>query len=95
MVCLLWLIVTAGLFRAPQHRKLKTEPAPTTLRINPNRAELWELTTLPRIGDTKAAAIIDHRNTNAAYTKTNDLQRVRGIGPKTAARLEPYLRFDN
>jgi len=105
LVCMLWLILAAGLARAPYDNQSPTVASLTSLRINPNQAQLWELTTLPRIGDTKAAAIIDYRNAQAddniltshspTFTTADDLQHIRGIGPKTTARLEPYLRFNN
>ena len=69
-------------------------------RIDPNAAPWWELTALPAIGETTARAIVDYRESAAAagqpaFTQAADLDRVRGIGPKTIARIAPYLRFDS
>jgi competence protein ComEA len=70
-------------------------------RINPNTAPWWELTALPRIGEVTARAIVAHRKAAAtapsatpAFTRAEDLAAVRGIGPKTVARIAPHLRFD-
>ncbi|MCH7813405.1 MAG: helix-hairpin-helix domain-containing protein [Planctomycetes bacterium] len=86
-----------------------TEPvdAATTLRIDPNRAGWWELTVIPGVGEVTAQRIVDHRrawredlepatgdlSSDAAFHVLDDLQRVKGIGPKTAARMAPYLTF--
>ncbi|MEO1585505.1 MAG: ComEA family DNA-binding protein [Planctomycetota bacterium] len=63
-------------------------------RINVNTATAAELDLLPGIGPAYAARIIEDRAQNGPYTSADDLQRVRGIGPKTAAKLEPLISFD-
>lgn len=75
-------------------------PAPATT-IDPNHAPWWELTVLPRIGPTRARDIVAfrqaHRENQAqeprlpAFETTSDLARVRGIGPKTVARISRFL----
>lgn len=72
--------------------------------VEPNLAPWWELTVLPRIGETKARTIVTYRDTTRngegvgatppAFQTPGDLARVRGIGPKTVARIAPYLRFE-
>jgi competence ComEA-like helix-hairpin-helix protein len=70
--------------------------------IDPNTATAAELTTLPGIGPKRAADIIALRKELSADTDTHqpfrsadDLELVKGIGPKTVAKLGPYLRFNN
>ena len=69
-------------------------------RIDPNRSPWWELTALPRVGEVTARRIVAFRTeaqaagTDPVFQKPADLQRVRGIGPKTVERLRPWLRFD-
>lgn len=85
----------------------ETEPAPG-VPIDPNVAPWWELTVVPGIGEVTAKKIVEYREgrrherdpasgTQAGkidvFQRPADLQRVKGIGPKTAARIEPYLTF--
>jgi competence protein ComEA len=69
--------------------------------IDANTAPWHELTALPQIGETTARAIVDYRDSQSAasggervFKRARDLQRVRGVGPKTVARVQPHLRFD-
>ncbi|MCR4686878.1 MAG: ComEA family DNA-binding protein [Lachnospiraceae bacterium] len=48
-------------------------------RININTADIAELTTLPGIGETRAQAIIDYRETNGNYKQIEDIMNVAGI----------------
>lgn len=52
------------------------------------------LTALPGIGPSKAAAIVSDRQANGPFLSVDDLQRVRGIGPKTLKALAPFLTVD-
>jgi len=61
--------------------------------ININQATTEQLNSLPGIGPAKAEAIITAREQKGSFTSTADLQKVKGIGKKTAARLEPLISF--
>ncbi len=69
-------------------------------RINPNTAEQAALEALPGIGPSKAAAIVSYRQQFAAepnkdtFRKAEDLQKVNGIGEKTAENIKPFLKFE-
>jgi len=70
--------------------------------IDPNEAPWWEFTALPRIGETLARKLTAFRQqanlqdeSQPAFSSPTDLQRVRGIGPKTVRRLAPFLRFQS
>lgn len=62
--------------------------------ISINSASVAELELLPRIGPVMAQRIIEDRNANGPFRDIADLQRVRGIGPKTAEKLEPLIAFE-
>lgn len=67
---------------------------PITYRINVNRADRDALTLLPGIAQGKAQRIIDTRQAHGPFQQVSDLTRVPMIGEKTAAALEPWVRFD-
>lgn len=58
--------------------------------INVNTATADELTRLPGIGPVTAQAIIASRAV-APFHNLNDLDKVKGIGPKTLEKLRPFV----
>ncbi len=56
------------------------------LSIDPNRADLKTLEALPGIGPARALAIVRERE-QRRFLSLGDLERVRGIGPRTVERL--------
>lgn len=74
----------------------------TSERINPNTAPVGSLIRLPGIGLTRAHAIAVHREVmrqeaadGIAFRVSEDLQRIKGIGPKTVADVADWLAFDS
>lgn len=70
-------------------------------RINPNDAPVSSLVRLPGIGVSKAAAIVAFRDAyrrdepaGRAFRDCDDLQKVKGIGPKTAENIRKWLKFE-
>lgn len=61
--------------------------------VNINTATAGELMKLPGIGKSKADAIVQYRTT-AKFDAVDDLQAVRGIGPKMFEQLRPYVRTE-
>lgn len=55
--------------------------------VNVNRASRAELESLPGIGPALAGRIIDHRARHGSFRRPDDLSAVRGIGPRSVARL--------
>ena len=62
--------------------------------VNINKAGLEELCTLSGIGEVKAKAIIEWRNTNGAFSSIEDITKVKGIGAKTLEKNRDRLRTD-
>ena len=64
------------------------------LRIDPNTATRAELMLLPDIGPVRADAIVAQRDAaGAGIDAADDLDRVRGIGPRRLEKLNPHVRL--
>lgn len=70
-------------------------------RINPNDASIASMVRLPGIGVARAEAIVACREylvkedgNSRAFRSSDDLQKVRGIGPKTAQNISEWLKFE-
>ncbi len=70
-------------------------------RINPNNAPVASLVRLPGIGLGRAEAIAAYRTDFAeqgkdclAFQGCDDLQKVKGIGPKTVQNISQWLKFE-
>ena len=70
-------------------------------KINPNDAPVASLTRLPNIGRLRAQAIVAYRENfvlqevgRPAFRDCNDLQKVKGIGPKTSQNISKWLIFE-
>ena len=59
--------------------------------VNINTATAAELETLPGIGASTAAKIIEERETNGPFKTLDDLKRVSGIGDKKFESLEKSI----
>jgi len=70
-------------------------------RINPNNAPVESMVRLPGMGPGRAGAIVEYRENfngqeaaGTAFQNCNDLQKVKGIGPKTVQNINELLKFD-
>jgi len=70
-------------------------------RINPNDAPIESLVRLPGLGIGRAGAIVVYRENfnekdagSLAFQNCDDLQKVKGIGPKTVQNISEWLKFD-
>ena len=69
--------------------------------INPNTACVASLVRLPGVGLTRARAIVGFRERlrretgqTVVFDSPGDLQRIRGIGPKTVEGMVCWLQFE-
>ena len=60
-------------------------------KINLNRAEVWLLEALPRIGKTRAQDIVDYRHQNGPFCNINELIKVEGIGTTTYEQIKHLI----
>jgi competence ComEA-like helix-hairpin-helix protein len=94
--CLSICFVVSSLARLGQSCEIRLES-----RINPNYAPLGSLMRLPGIGDVRVKAIIAYReefskkdSNSIAFRNCDDLQKVKGIGPKTVEDISQWLKFE-
>ena len=59
--------------------------------IDVNNAGLDVLTQLPGIGVVLAQRIVDFRNAHGPFDDLTTLMRIKGIGPKRFAKIQPLL----
>jgi competence protein ComEA len=75
--------------RPANSRKLQPGDPP----INVNTASFEQLLQLPDVGPATAQAIIAAR-TQKPFVTFNDLDRVKGIGPKKLEKLRPFVKVE-
>lgn len=74
-------------------------PAQVESKVDPNTATWAELASLPGIGEVLAKRIVEYRQGKAGrpdkvvFRQPADLEAVRGVGPKTVAKLAKHLKF--
>ena len=60
-----------------------------------NAVDEKALEALPGIGPSRARAIVEDREKNGEYRSLKELERVRGIGPKTVEAIAPFLTLQS
>ena len=93
------LVMSAGLEHEADLQNIKlyiptTEDSTISQRISINRAEAWLLEALPGIGSEKAQAIINYRNENGRFNRTEDLLQVSGIGTATLDNIKEFITVE-
>jgi comEA protein len=63
-------------------------------RVNINQASQQALEKLPNIGPAMARRIIDYRAAQGGFKKTDELRKVKGIGPKRMSQLMEHVTVD-
>ena len=62
-----------------------------SIPININTAKVEELDILPGVGPKMAQAIVDFREAHGKFSTLEDLQKVKGLGPRKFAAIRPHL----
>ncbi|MGC1275822.1 MAG: helix-hairpin-helix domain-containing protein [Planctomycetaceae bacterium] len=63
-------------------------------QLDLNEVTWVELVQFEGIGESLAVRIVEDRETHGPFRSVDDLDRVKGIGPKTLERLRPYLTVE-
>ena len=50
---------------------------------------------MPGVGPSLAKRLVDARTSQGPFRSAQDLRRVKGVGAKTLARFERFLKFDS
>jgi competence protein ComEA len=87
---LLLLGLTTGLGLAAGSTRTKGKLADGQV-ININTADTTQLIKLPRVGEKMAVRILEYRKANGSFKKTQDLMKVKGIGPKVFEKLQHLI----
>jgi len=69
----------------------QAEPIAIETKIDINTADWPELALLPEIGPALAQRIVEDRQQRGPFASIDELDRVRGIGPRTLEVIRPYL----
>lgn len=83
-------VITDTVVYKTESNKKKITQNPSGI-ININIASKEDFMMLPYIGEVKAGRIIQLRNEMGTFISIKDLEKVKGIGPKTLAKLEPFI----
>lgn len=67
-----------------------TPPHPAFIRVNINTASKALLERLPGVGPAMAERILEERS-RQKFLSVDDLDRVKGIGPKKLEKMRPYV----
>jgi competence protein ComEA len=69
----------------------KTAP---TEKVNLNTATVEQLTTLPGVGPTLAARIVEYREKVGQFGSAQELMNVKGVGEKNFQKIEQWLTVE-
>ena len=69
-------------------------PRPSTALVNINTANADELTKLPGIGNTLAQKIVEYREANGSFHRSEHLMLIDGISEKRFREIEPFISVE-
>jgi competence protein ComEA len=91
MIALLVIVTVTLLSTVSLYSVEKPVAANGNKLVNINTADSSQLEKLPRIGAKMAQRILDFRKSNGNFKRTQDLMKVKGIGEKVFAKLQPLI----
>lgn len=87
------VLVVVALAVAGSAMAAKSSKKEVTGVVNINTATVQELTMIPGVGKSKAEAIVTQRQ-SGPFKTTQDIEKVKGIGPKMFAKIGQYLTVE-
>jgi competence protein ComEA len=69
----------------------RAAPQVARFQVDVNHADWPELIQLPGVGQILAERWIAERERGGEFRSVDDLERVRGMGPRTLERIRPFL----
>ncbi|MGQ9524674.1 MAG: helix-hairpin-helix domain-containing protein [Armatimonadota bacterium] len=78
----------------PRGRSPKKLKSPSEGTVNINTADSETLQRLPGVGPAIAERIIEYRSQKGRFTAPEEIMEVRGIGPKTFAKMRALVRVE-
>lgn len=96
-LAVLVLLALGGLVWSLTARRPLDENTPAAAlparKVNVNTADAAELQLLPGIGPALAKRFVTERG-RQPFENLEDLQRVKGVGPRTSQDIAPFITFD-
>lgn len=62
-----------------------------SFRVDLNEADWTEIAALPTMGEVMAKRVVAFRESNGQIDSLASLAQIHGIGPKTIAKIEPFI----
>lgn len=69
----------------------RAAPLSADFQVDLNKAAWPEFAQIPGLGEVLSQRIVAYRDEHGLFAAIDDVQRIRGIGPKTLEALRPYL----
>jgi comEA protein len=91
LLTLLVILAMAAVSTVSLNAAEKPAAAGNDKLVNINTADAGQLINLPQIGPKMAQRILDFRKSNGSFKRVQDLMKVKGIGEKVFAKLQPLI----
>ena len=75
------------------NEKLEEKENTSDNKVSINNGSIEELMTLPGIGESKAQAIIEYRESNGKFQTLDDIMNVSGIGEAAYSKIKDYIKL--
>ena len=86
-------LTTSALQETARRAAQLSRPLAPGEKVDVDRADVIDLTRLPRVGPALAQRIVAWREQHGAFGNIGRLDSVSGIGPKLLDALRPYVTF--